>query len=193
MTKDGGSILVVDVGTSGVRAAIVRRDATVEHEHRVPLLPDSPAPGLVEFDAARMADAVLEVARASLEDGGPVAGVGIANQRASSIVWERATGRPVAPGIGWQDLRTVGTCLVLQAEGIRLAPNASATKVMAILDEVDPERSRAEQGELCFGTVDSWVAWTLSGGAAPRGERAACHRRHQRGRHGAGRRDDRVG
>ena len=165
MSQDGGSILVVDVGTSGVRAAIVRPDATVEHEHRVPLLPDSPAPGVVEFDAARMADAVLEVAGASLRDGGPVAGVGIANQRASSIVWERATGRPLAPGIGWQDLRTVGTCLVLQAEGIRLAPNASATKVMAILDEVDPERSRAEQGELCFGTVDSWVAWTLSGGA----------------------------
>ena len=89
------------------------------------------------------------------ESGSPTSG-------ASSIVWERATGKPVAPGIGWQDLRTVGTCLVLQAEGIRLAPNASATKVMAILDEVDPERSRAEQGELCFGTVDSWVAWTLS-------------------------------
>jgi glycerol kinase len=170
MSKDGGSILVVDVGTSGVRASIVRPDATVEHEHRIPLLPDSPAAGLVEFDAACMADAVLEVARASLEDGGPVAGVGIANQRASSIVWERATGRPVAPGIGWQDLRTVGTCLVLQADGIRLAPNASATKVMAILDEVDPERSRSEQGELCFGTVDSWVAWTLSGGATPGGD-----------------------
>ena len=166
MSERGRSILVVDVGTSGVRAAIVRPDATVEHEHRVPLLPDSPAPGLVEFDAARMADAVLEVARAALEDGGPVAGVGIANQRASSIVWERATGRPLAPGIGWQDLRTVGTCLVLQSEGIRLAPNASATKVMAILDEVDPERERAAKGELCFGTVDSWVAWTLSGGAA---------------------------
>ena len=166
MSSGGGSILVVDVGTSGVRAAIVRPDATVEHEHRVPLLPDSPAPGLVEFDATRMADAILETARAALEAGGPVAGVGIANQRASSIVWERATGKPVAPGIGWQDLRTVGTCLVLQAEGIRLAPNASATKVMAILDEIDPERSRAEQGELCFGTVDSWVAWTLSGGPA---------------------------
>jgi glycerol kinase len=166
MSASGGSILVVDVGTSGVRAAVVRPDATVEHEYRVPLLPDSPAPGLVEFDAARMAGAILEVAHAALADGGPVAGVGIANQRASSIVWERATGKPVAPGIGWQDLRTVGTCLVLQAEGIRLAPNASATKVMAILDEVDPERARAEQGELCFGTVDSWVAWTLSGGAA---------------------------
>jgi glycerol kinase len=166
MSGPGGSILVVDVGTSGVRAAIVRPDATVDHEHRIPLLPDTPAPGLVEFDAARMAEAVLDVAGAALLEGGPVAGVGIANQRASSIVWERATGKPVAPGIGWQDLRTVGTCLVLQAEGIRLAPNASATKVMAILDEVDPERSRAERGELCFGTVDSWVAWTLSGGAA---------------------------
>ncbi len=167
MSAAAGSILVVDVGTSGVRAAVVRPDATVAHEHRVPLLPDSPAPGLVEFDAARMADAVLDVARAVLEDAGPVAAVGIANQRASTIVWERATGRPLAPGIGWQDLRTVGTCLVLQADGIRLAPNASATKVMAILDEVDPERMRAERGELCFGTVDTWVAWTLAGGAAP--------------------------
>ena len=161
----GGSVLVVDVGTSGVRAAVVRPDASVEHVHHAPVLPDTPAPGLVEFDAAAMAGAVLAVARAALADGGPVAGVGIANQRASTIVWERATGSPLAPGIGWQDLRTVGTCLALQAEGIRLAPNASATKVMAILDEVDPDRERAERGELCFGTVDTWVAWVLSGGA----------------------------
>ena len=146
MSRQGGSVLVVDVGTSGVRAAIVRPDATIEHEHHVPLLPDTPAPGLVEFDAARMADAILAVAAAALAGGGPVDAVGIANQRASSVVWERATGKPVGPGIGWQDLRTVGTCLVLQAEGIRLAPNASATKVMAILDEVDPERARSERG-----------------------------------------------
>jgi glycerol kinase len=159
------SVLVVDVGTSGVRAAIVREDARVEHEHHVRVLPDSPAPGLVEFDAARMADAVLEVAYAAVAEAGPVAAVGIANQRASTIVWERATGKPIAPGLGWQDLRTVATCLELQAEGIRLAPTASATKVMAILDDADPDRSRAERGELCFGTVDSWVAWTLSGGA----------------------------
>ena len=159
-----GSVLVVDVGTSGVRAAIVRPDATVAHEHHVHVLPETPAPGLVEFDAARMADAALEVAAAALAAGGPVDGVGIANQRASVIVWDRESGRPVAPGIGWQDLRTVGTCLALQAEGIRLAPNTSATKVMAILDEVDPDRTRAERGELCAGTVDSWVAWTLSGG-----------------------------
>ncbi|HEY6473697.1 MAG TPA: FGGY family carbohydrate kinase [Acidimicrobiales bacterium] len=161
-----GSVLVVDVGTSGVRAAIVHPDATVAHEEYVPVLPDSPAPGLVEFDAVRMADAVLEVATAALAAGGPVDAVGIANQRASVVVWERASGKPVGPGIGWQDLRTVGTCLTLQAEGIYLAPNASATKVMAILDEVDPQRARAEGGELCFGTVDSWVAWTLSGGVS---------------------------
>jgi glycerol kinase len=160
-----GSILVVDVGTSGVRAAIVRPDATVTHEHHLPVLPDTPAPGLVEFDAARMADAALEVAAAALAAGGPVDGVGIANQRASVVVWERESGRPLAPGIGWQDLRTVGTCLELQAEGIRLAPNTSATKVMALLDEVDPQRARAERGELCVGTVDSWIAWTLSGGS----------------------------
>jgi glycerol kinase len=157
-------VLVVDVGTSGVRAAIVRPDATVVHAHHAPVLPESPAPGLVEFDASLMADAVLTVANATLRDGGPVEAVGIANQRASSIVWDRATGVPVAPGIGWQDLRTVVTCLDLQSKGIRIAPNASATKLMAILDAVDADRSRASAGELCFGTVDTWVAWILSGG-----------------------------
>jgi glycerol kinase len=104
------------------------------------------------------------VASSSLAAGGPVDAVGIANQRASTIVWDRATGVPVAPGLGWQDLRTVGTCLELQSRGIRLAPNASATKVAAILDLADPDRTRSARGELAFGTVDTWVAWTLSGG-----------------------------
>ena len=144
MSSEGGSVLVVDVGTSGVRAAVVRPDATVAHAHHAPVLPDSPAPGLVEFDATVMADAVSTVATRGAGRRRTGGGVGIANQRASTIVWERATGRPFAPGIGWQDLRTVGTCLVLQADGIRLAPNASATKLMAILDEVDPDRTSAE-------------------------------------------------
>ncbi len=82
------SILVVDVGTSGVRAAIVRPDATVEHVHHREVLPSSPSPGFVEFDARAMADAALEVATAALADGGPVEAVGIANQRASTIVWD---------------------------------------------------------------------------------------------------------
>jgi glycerol kinase len=155
------TILVVDVGTSGLRAAAIRPDASVAAERHVPLLPDSPAPGLVEFDAAEMARVALELSRAVLDEVGSVDAVGIANQRASTIVWDRATGEPVGPGLGWQDLRTVGTCLVLQADGIRVAPNASATKLGHLLDEHDPDRTR----DLCFGTVDTWIAWQLSEGA----------------------------
>ena len=155
------TILVIDVGTSGVRAAAVRPDATIAIEHHRPLLPSTPEPGLVEFDAAELARVTLELARTVLGEIGPVDGVGITNQRASTIVWDRASGVPVGPGIGWQDLRTVGTCLVLQADGIRVAPNASATKLGYLLDLADPERAR----DLCFGTVDAWLAWQLSEGA----------------------------
>lgn len=154
-------ILVVDVGTSGVRAAVVEGEGVVTHAVHRRVLPASPAPGFVELDADELASAVLEVASEALARGGPVAGVGIANQRATTIVWDRETGKPVGPGIGWQDLRTVGTCLALRQEGIRLTPNASAPKLAALLDGADPGRER----DLCFGTVDTWVAWTLSQGA----------------------------
>lgn len=161
-----GPVLVIDVGTSSVRAGVVGPDGSVAHVHAAATLPDSPAPGLVEFDAVALADTALDCARRALADadaaGLAVAAVGIANQRASTIVWDRATGEPVAPGLGWQDLRTVGDCLVLQAEGIRLAPNVSATKVRHLLDGADPDRAR----DLCGGTVDSWLVWRLTGGAA---------------------------
>ena len=155
-------VLVVDVGTTGVRASVVRPDVSVEHTHYREVLPDTPAPGFVQFDAAAMADAVLEVAGAALAAAGPVDAVGIANQRASTIVWDRSTGEPVGPGVGWQDLRTVGMCLALQGEGIRVAPNASATKASFLLDMADPDRSSPERW--CVGTVDTWVAWVLSNG-----------------------------
>ncbi|MGO9583969.1 MAG: FGGY family carbohydrate kinase [Acidimicrobiales bacterium] len=154
------SVLAVDVGTSGVRAAIVRPDATLEHVYQRQVLPTSPLQGFVEFDAAEIAKAVLEVSTAALAGSHSVDAVGISSQRASAVVWDRATGEPVGPGIGWQDLRTVGFCLALQAQGIRLAPNQSATKLAVLLDIADPNRSR----DLCAGTVDSWVAWTLSRG-----------------------------
>ncbi|MHB8670110.1 MAG: FGGY family carbohydrate kinase, partial [Acidimicrobiales bacterium] len=159
-----GQILVIDVGTSSVRASIVKAAAAgaeVACVHRREVLPTTPAPGFVELDAAVMASAVLEVARAALAEMGPVDAVGIANQRATTIVWDRATGEPVGPGVGWQDLRTVGMCLALQGEGIRVAPNASATKAAFLLDMADPSRER----DLCVGTVDTWVAWVLSEGA----------------------------
>jgi glycerol kinase len=154
------SVLVVDAGTSGVRAAIVSDEGSIAHVVHRHVLPESPAPGFVQFDAAAMADAIVEVATEAMAAAGDVVAVGIANQRASTVVWDRASGQPVGPGIGWQDLRTVGMCLMLQAQGIRVAPNASATKVGALLDMFDADRSR----DLCFGTVDSWIAWTLSQG-----------------------------
>jgi glycerol kinase len=155
------SILVVDVGTSGVRATVVRPDASIAVEHYREVLPDSPDAGLVEFDARVLADVTLDLARLVLVDGGPVEAVGITTQRASTIVWDRATGEPIGPALGWQDLRTVGDCLVLQAEGLRFAPNQSATKLSWLLNTYDPDRTR----DLCFGTPDTWIAWNLSGGA----------------------------
>ncbi len=155
------SILVIDVGTSSVRAVVVRPDGSIATEHRIATLPDSPMAGLVEFDATALVEATLACARQALSAAGPVAAVGIANQRASTVVWDPTTGEPVAPGLGWQDLRTVGDCLVLQADGLRLAPNLSATKLRHLLDQVDPERS----ADLRFGTVDTWITWHLTGGA----------------------------
>jgi glycerol kinase len=154
------TILVIDIGTSGVRAAAVDQNLTVQHESRMPLTPDTPFPGIVEFDAARLADAILGTANTILDWVGAVDAVGVANQRASTIVWDATTGEPVAPAIGWQDLRTVGECLVWQGEGLRLTPNQSATKLVSILSGVEPDR------DVRFGTVDSWATWVLSEGSS---------------------------
>ncbi len=155
------SLLVVDVGTSGLRAAVVRPDATVDHVIYRPFAPATPFPGLVEFDAAELGRHVLDVAGAVLAAAGPVEAVGITNQRSSTVVWDRATGEPIGPALGWQDLRTVVECLTLAGQGLRVAPNQSATKLAWLLTTFGPDRSR----DLCFGTVDTWVAWVLSGGA----------------------------
>jgi glycerol kinase len=155
------SVLVVDVGTSGLRAAVARPDGEVVALHHRPFPPESPFPGLVEFDAVGMAAAVLAVSKAALAEAGPVQAVGVTAQRASTVVWDRATGEPVGPGLGWQDLRTVFDCITAKAEhGLALAPNQSATKVAWLLNQYDVGRER----ELCFGTVDTWVAWVLSNG-----------------------------
>jgi glycerol kinase len=156
-----GRVLVVDVGTSSVRTAVVRDDRTLAADVSRELLPDSPADGLVEFDATLMATTCLELAHAALDQGGPVDAVGISNQRGSTIVWDRATGEPIGPGLGWQDLRTVGACLGLRGQGIKVGPNQSATKLQWLLEQATGH----DPLDLCFGTVDTWVAWTLSGGS----------------------------
>jgi glycerol kinase len=141
---------------------VVRPDGALTAKRQVELAPQHPFPGLVELDGAAIASAVMEVARACLDEVGPVAGVGVTNQRGSTIVWDAVTGEPVGPALSWQDLRTAGTCLELQAEGLRLAPNESATKLAWLLDTYDPERHR----ELRFGTLDTWAIWQLTGGRA---------------------------
>ncbi len=160
------SVLVIDVGTSGLRAATVSRDAAVGHVNFREFAPTTPSPGLVEFDPMAMAAAVLDVAGRTIESfnverADRIDALGITAQRASTIVWDRATGTPVGPGIGWQDLRTVFECIMAKADhGLALAPNQSATKVAWLLNTYDPDRQR----DLLFGTVDTWIAWVVSGG-----------------------------
>jgi glycerol kinase len=157
-----GRVLVVDVGTSSVRVGVFDATGFALHNVECELLPDTPSDGIVQFDARAMAETCLKLAVMEIAHAGPVDAVGISNQRGSTVVWDRATGEPVGPGIGWQDLRTIGACLSLRAQGVRTGPNQSATKLQWLLEQLDDrERSR----DLCFGTVDTWVAWTLSRGA----------------------------
>ena len=158
-------ILVIDVGTTGLRAALVRPDTSLAHVEYRAFAPDSPFPGMVEFDAAELARLVLEAATATIAASDePVTAVGVAAQRASTIVWDRATGEPIGPALGWQDLRTIGECLTARAEhDLALAPNQSATKIGWLLAN---HAADLDHADLCFGTVDSWVAWTLTSGAA---------------------------
>ena len=157
------AILAIDVGTTSVRASVVDGDLRIVTMVPRPFPPATPFPGLVEFDATELAAIVLDaVAEAIAAAGEPIAAVGITNQRASTIVWDRATGVPIAPALGWQDLRTVGECLTARAEhDLALAPNQSATKLAWLLANTPGTADR----DLCFGTVDTWLAWSLSGGA----------------------------
>lgn len=155
------TVLVVDAGTSGVRSVALDAEGTVVAEVLVEVLPDSPAPGLVEIDAAATARAALATATSVLDQVGAVDAVGITNQRASTVAWDARSGDPVGPGIGWQDLRTVGRCLALQPEGIRIAPNLSATKAEWLVQHSDIPAEH-----LRIGTVDTWLAWVLSDGRA---------------------------
>ncbi|HMK93121.1 MAG TPA: glycerol kinase GlpK, partial [Thermoleophilia bacterium] len=138
----------------------------------------TPQPGWVEQDAEELWRAQLATARGALDkadlSGADVAGVGIANQRETTVIWDRATSEPVAPAIVWQDRRTADFCeqlrgagaeaMVRRKTGLLLDPYFSGTKIRWLLDNVPGVRARAEAGELAFGTVDSWMAWRLSGG-----------------------------
>lgn len=163
MSTRHGRVLVIDVGTTGTRAAVVDRSAGVHHVRYRHTPPIAPFAGLVEFDAVELANTVRDLATEVLDAVEGVDAVGITNQRGSTVVWDRDTGEPLGNGLGWQDLRTVGECInAKSAHGVSLAPNQSATKAAWLLEQHDPGRVR----NVCIGTIDSWLVWTLSEGRA---------------------------
>lgn len=181
MTRTPRYVLAIDQGTTSTRAILFDRTgtpvATGQREH-AQLFPRA---GWVEHDAAEIRDNVARVLEEALDAAGAtaadVAAAGITNQRETTVVWDRATGEPIAPAIVWQDTRTQDAVDALAADGgverfrertgLPLATYFSATKIAWLLDRVEGARERAEAGELAFGTTDSWVLWNLTGG--PRG------------------------
>lgn len=159
------SVLVVDIGTSGLRAAIVRQDGSVHFLNYEPCRPSTPSPGFVEFDPQLIAKAVLRVCNKTIEDSkktDKIVAVGIANQRASTVIWSKSTGLPLGNGLGWQDLRTVGECMTAAAEqGIKLAPNQTATKAAWLLKNY-VVANKLDINDVRIGTIDSYIAAVLS-------------------------------
>lgn len=153
--------LAIDIGTSSVRTALVDATGAISHVHQRRLDVATPRPGEVELDALQIGQFVVELASATLHDGGGCDVVGVTNQRATTIVFDPITGLPVGPALGWQDLRTVLDCLVVQDAGLRLAPNQSATKAQWLVTQ-----SQRASGELRFATIETWVTWLLTEGAS---------------------------
>jgi glycerol kinase len=173
------AILALDQGTTSSRAILFDEGGAALASAQAEFEQFFPEPGWVEHDPLEIwetqRDVMVEAAAKAGLGPGEVAAIGVTNQRETTVVWERATGRPVNRAIVWQDRRTAGFCDVMKAEGheetfrertgLLLDPYFSGTKIRWILDHVDGARGRAERGELAFGTVDSWLIWNLTGGA----------------------------
>jgi glycerol kinase len=174
----GKLVLALDTGTTSGRALVIDASGVVLASAQQEVGLSTPRPGWVEQDAEELWQAQLVTARQALESAGvtasAVSGIGIANQRETTVIWDRATSVPVAPAIVWQDRRTADRCeelrgagaeaLVRRRTGLLLDPYFSGTKIRWLLDNVPGVRARAEAGELAFGTVDTWMTWRLSGG-----------------------------
>lgn len=162
-------VLAIDEGTTGVRALIFDERSTVVGGAYQELTPRYPQPGWVELDAEGIWDATRAVCAGALAaarlQARDLDAIGICNQRATTVVWERASGHAVYPAIVWQDLRAADRVPELMAQGIFTNAMASAAKLEWILRAAKDGRQRASNGELCFGTIDSWLVWKLTGGA----------------------------
>ncbi|MBS1159603.1 MAG: glpK [Proteobacteria bacterium] len=170
-------VLALDQGTTSARAILFDRRGNIHGLAQQEITQYYPQPDWVEHDADEIWQAQLGVARAVLRQHGvtaaQIAAVGIANQRETTVLWERASGRPVHRAIVWQDRRTAGICDELTAAGhgdlfrartgLVLDAYFSGPKLQWLLDHVPGARARAERGELAGGTIDSWLAWNLTG------------------------------
>ncbi len=171
-------LLAIDQGTTSSRAIVFTQQGDIVAVAQQEFRQHFPRDGWVEHDAMEIWESSLQVCRDAVRQAGieakDIAGIGITNQRETTIIWDRATGRPIHRAIVWQDRRTAAICaqlrskghesLVVERTGLLIDPYFSATKVAWILDEVDGARARAEAGELAFGTVDTWLLWQLTDG-----------------------------
>ena len=172
-------VLALDQGTTGSTALLIDPDGAVRARGYAELPQHYPQPGWVEHDPAQIWSTIVQAASQAVASSGitpaEIAAVGITNQRETTILWERASGRPVGNAIVWQCRRTAALCDRLKADGAEpelrrktglvVDPYFSGTKIRWMLDHDPSLRRRAERGELCFGTVDSWLLWQLTGGA----------------------------
>jgi glycerol kinase len=174
------ALIAIDQGTTSTRAIAFDANLTPLASAQRELQQIYPAPGQVEHDAEAIWSATVETVGAAMAKAGlgasQIAGIGITNQRETTVVWDRASGKPIHNAIVWQDRRTADQCERLRAQGheeaiaaktgLLLDPYFSATKIAWLLDHVDGARQAAQSGRLAFGTVDSFLLWRLTGGRA---------------------------
>jgi glycerol kinase len=177
---DRSLVLALDQGTTSSRAILFDRAGTVCAAAQQEYTQYYPQPGWVEHDASEIWETQLAVARRVLRENNvsprQIAALGIANQRETTVLWDRASGVPLARAIVWQDRRTAGLCaelvsaghadLIRRKTGLEIDAYFSGTKLRWLLDNIPGARERAERGELACGTVDSWLAWKLTAGRA---------------------------
>ncbi|PHS41204.1 MAG: glycerol kinase [Robiginitomaculum sp.] len=174
-------ILAIDQGTTSSRAIVYDANARPIFSAQKPFTQYYPDDGWVEHDPEEIWSGVLECVQKCLAHTPNIAAIGITNQRETCVIWERDSGKPIYNAVVWQDRRTANICtklkddgfeaMITEKTGLLCDPYFSASKIGWLLDKVDGARTRAENGELCFGTIDTFLIWRLTGGAKKNGTR----------------------
>ncbi|MCH4567505.1 glycerol kinase GlpK [Bacillus sp. ES1-5] len=173
-------ILSLDQGTTSSRAILFNKKGEIVHSAQKEFTQHFPKPGWVEHNAQEIWGSILAVIATCLSEADvkpeQIAGIGITNQRETAVVWDKTTGKPIYNAIVWQSRQTVDICdelkekgyseMVREKTGLLIDAYFSGTKVKWILDNVEGAREKAENGDLLFGTIDTWLVWKLSGGKA---------------------------